>query len=64
MSMEKKLMIAGGILLVGIIGFGYWDLTNKQADLDKIRTTISNQAKKVAIADQQIQRFDDGPLVA
>ncbi|HEY4328152.1 MAG TPA: pilus assembly protein PilM, partial [Phycisphaerae bacterium] len=58
MSLQKRLAILGGIVVVSIVGYGYYDLSNKQADLDNVQASITKQSKPVAIADQQIQRFD------
>jgi hypothetical protein len=59
MSMSKKLGIAGGILVAGVIGYAYMDLNEQQKALDYQNGIIRTHKAEVDKATIQVKRYDE-----
>lgn len=57
LSMEKKLGIAGGILLAGLVAFAYIDLNNEQTRLAEVKKVKKAHQARVDIANAEILRY-------
>jgi hypothetical protein len=58
LSMEKKLAIAGGLLLAGLVAFAYIDLNNEQTRLADVKKTKKLHQAQVEIANAEILRYN------
>ena len=58
MSNQKKLAIAGGLIVAAVAAFVYIDLSSKKGEIDRLTATIARNVKAVKAANEQITRYE------